>query len=233
MPVRHIHLHLKDQAGGFVESQHPRSHGRFAKKGTGTAGKVVKAAGGHAKKLATSTLHHIGSTGKEDYEALQKHFNSGTRRSLGSHIRTVAGALPAWLKTHFHEQKDTVINAGRALRTIAGGSKPSGKEMYDLARFGTMVTMSGLGLLHGDPTGAVGHAVMGLVQDIAQHTAVEHAAESAAGLGRYAYAKIRGRDQAPNASEDIEYELLKKYLLRLAENIEKMPVKGQSGAKTQ
>lgn len=233
--TRHIHFHFNDQSygglvGGFIEAQHPRSHGRFVKKGSGT-GATLKKAGLAARGFATSALRELGSTGKEDYEALKNHFkpHSEARKSLGSHVRTIAGALPAFVKAHYKEQKHTIINAGQALRHIATGNKPTSKQTYALARFGTMVAMTGLGMLHGDPTGMVGHAIVGMVQDIAQHTAIEHAADAAAGVGRYAYAKVRGHDAANG--DDIEYELLKKFLMHLADNMEKLPVKGPSGAK--
>lgn len=51
MVAKHIHVHLTRDA--FVESQHPRKHGEFVKKGTGTSGK--SSAGPAAKSSPKST----------------------------------------------------------------------------------------------------------------------------------------------------------------------------------
>jgi hypothetical protein len=233
--------------GGFIESQHPRSHGKFAKKGTGggvgaKAKTATKSALGSAKALGKQIL----SEGRPDFEALKQHFGSEqeARKTVGGKLRHAAKTLPILLKTHLKHMKHEAQAAGGALKKIKSGTKPSAHEVYALGKFAFTVTMSLMSLAHGDPTGggamhaaghAVGGAIMGMIQEVVQeaavHTGVEHAAETSLGLGRFAGHKVKqvikgrqpqaamaGGDAAP---DDFDYSDLQKFLERLADCIEK------------
>lgn len=233
---RNIHIHVHDHrsidiggfVGGFLESQHPRSHGKFAKKGTGSVGGAAKSA---LKSTAKATAHEIGHTGKADVEALQKHFapNSPARKSLGNSVRRVASSLPALMKTHFKEEKEKFVDAGHALKHIFTGNKPTSHEVAALTKVAFTVLMSvGGALSHGDPTGSVGHLIAAIAQDVAQHTALEHAGEAGIGLGRFAHHRIRQRTAHAGASTGDapdEMKLLQDFLERLAKNVESMQLK--------
>jgi len=227
--ARHLHLHIRTTdvgglVGGFIESQHPRGRGGKFTKGGG-ATRAAKAVG----RGALAVGKELAGTGKHDYHTLQQHFQPGSeaRTGLANKVRKIATSVPQLLKTHVKEQKETVVNAGAALKHIFTGNKPSAKEFTALVKFGSMVGMSVMGAMHGDPTGSVGHALMAVIEEAAHHTALEHIGELGIGLGRMAHGSLMGRKPAMaghDAAPD-EQKLLQQYIMKLADNIEKMKLK--------
>jgi hypothetical protein len=246
-PFRGYDQNYGGLVGGFIESQHPRSHGKFTKKGTGSVGSKAKSATKSALGGAKALGKQLLSEGRPDFEALKQHFGSEqeARKTVSGKLRHAAKTLPILLKTHLKHMKHEAVAAGSALKNIKSGKKPSAHEVYALGKFAFTVTMSLMSLAHGDPTGggavhaaghAVGGAIMGMIQEVVQeaavHTGVEHAAETSLGLGRYAGHKarqlIRGREQprlamasGDAAPDDFDYSDLQKFLERLADCIEK------------
>jgi hypothetical protein len=229
--ARHIHIY------DFEEAKHPRGKGgkfsKVAQKGVSATKTVTKVAG---RELG----HFARSFGKEDVELLEKHFKPGseTRKGAANHIKRIATAFPKWLMSQGREEKEKFIHAGKALAKIATGKKPNREEVHSLIKAGTTVGMVAMTIAtHGAST-ILHHGVMVLAQEVAQevatHTALEHAGTATVGVTRFVHQQVRGRGapQEARAGGDAafglspqEMKLMQDYLMKLAKNMEEMQLK--------
>lgn len=232
--ARHIHLYHDD----FVEAKHPRGKGgKFAH----VASKGVTATKQATKRVGHEFGEFAKSFGKEDLELYEKHFQPGseTRRTIAGHMKKIATAFPKWLAGQGREEKEKFIHAGKALAKIATGRKPSREEVHSLIKAGTTVCMVAATVAtHGAATLAH-HGVMILAQEVAQevatHTAIEHAGTATVGLGRYIGERRKGQQSQPAAGDAAfgsnqgmspqEVKLMQEYIMKLAKNMEQMQLK--------
>lgn len=209
---RHIHVHLHDD---FEEALHPRGHGgKFAAKAGGVAQRGMTQIGHLAQRGGEALAH-------EDYHVLREQFAkmSDERKSLSEKIKTIAGTLPALLKTHLREERDHAIHAGHALRALSHGQKPSSEEMKGLRHIGMAVMLSAASMMtHGDPTGSLGHVLAALSGEIVDHTILEHGAKLGAGVGMAAYHHLPWKRMWAHDADNDE-ALLRAFIEQLAKAV--------------
>jgi hypothetical protein len=230
--ARHIHLYHQD----FIEAQHPRGKGgKFAK---------VAAKGAQVAKTATKTVgREVGSFaksfGKEDLELYEKHFSSGseTRRNIAHHMKKIATAFPKWLAGQGREEKEKFYHAGKALVKIATGNKPSRDEVHALIKAGTTIGMVSLTVTSHGLAPLLHHGLVLVGQEVAQevatHTALEHAGTAAVGLSRFVHKRVRKQPGDAAFADDNfrmspqEVKLMQDYIMKLAKNMEHMRLKNR------
>lgn len=208
----------------WLSSKHPRGHlgnaGQFAKKGASAAHAAFHGAMKHAKGV----VHRFGH---EDYQALNAHFKHvkpAHRSAVSHHLRTMAKTVPQMLKSHAKEEREHMLHAVKALRSLTKGQKPTPEQFRGLRSVGLRALMTSASMALGDPTGTLGHLAAHFSQEIVQHVVIEHALKLFTGAGM---AAIKGAVSSPQKDSDEESDeaLAERFLLAVAQAVDDLDEK--------
>src|SRR5580765_6964984 len=101
---RNVFLHFHD---AFVEAEHPRKHGEFTKKGTGTAGKT-------SKKPTPRVARGQATAGFLPIEKSEKGFTLPGGAVLPKHIAALGRIPPAWTNVRYNpDPKGSLLVVGK------------------------------------------------------------------------------------------------------------------------
>jgi len=219
--TRGEHNHINVNTGRqWVESQHPRSHGQFA-----------KAAGGAAKKAGSAITNLGKGLTQEDYETIHKHMtaNSPLRKKVADGI--IKG-IPQILHNMYKEERNNVVGCVQAIKNLKSGQPVTPEQKSAMKKLAFRAVATTVGFLHGDPSGTVPHVILAFGEELLNHTMIEHGVTTAGAGVRAGISGLRhafgghalqpGTDGHPFRDDmsikSADWRLLTDFLKRYAQN---------------